>query len=336
MSRSSKTGLAAQPSSADPPSASKRHFDTFETKFFEQGDEGEGHSADVDKFDDLDDPHLAGRARSSRQFWLGLAVGSVCVALLAGIGLWLVGSRSSRRAVTAGDGMPASSPTEAAPIVAVKPKSDPVSAPVVAPTAAVNAESVPVAQPAAAPSAVEPSAEPSGAPAPQAVPGNQPLALVPQPAQAPASNPAPAVPSDPPQPVALAEAPLAAAASDTVPGDVASGLRAECDKAMASRRGKKILAACPAAFDADPDATDIAVALAKAEFDRGHSASALAWGKKAIAVDPNAADAYVFIGGAEQSAGHTKAAIEAYRRYLQLAPGGRYAGDLRVIVRSGQ
>ena len=45
-------------------------------------------------------------------------------------------------------------------------------------------------------------------------------------------------------------------------------------------------------------------------------------------------DAYVFVGGAEQSAGHRKAAKEAYKHYLQLAPGGRYAADLRAIVGS--
>jgi predicted TPR repeat methyltransferase len=59
---------------------------------------------------------------------------------------------------------------------------------------------------------------------------------------------------------------------------------------------------------------------------------ALAWGKKAIAADANAADAYVFIGGAEQTAGHGKAAKEAYQHYLQLAPKGRYAADIRAIV----
>jgi Tfp pilus assembly protein PilF len=111
-------------------------------------------------------------------------------------------------------------------------------------------------------------------------------------------------------------------------------VRGNCTKAIKEKRNKEILALCGEAFAADPSAADIAVALARTEFDRGRSAQALAWSKKAIAVDPNAADAYVFIGGAEQNVGHHKAAKEAYRRYLQLAPGGRYAADLRAIVGS--
>jgi Tfp pilus assembly protein PilF len=93
-----------------------------------------------------------------------------------------------------------------------------------------------------------------------------------------------------------------------------------------------LLSVCSDAFAADPSAADVAVILAKAEFDRGRAAEAMAWSQKALAADPNAADAYVFIGGVEQSAGHKKAAKEAYKRYLQLAPGGRYAGDLRAII----
>ena len=89
-----------------------------------------------------------------------------------------------------------------------------------------------------------------------------------------------------------------------------------------------------AAFTADPGVAEIAVVLAKIEFDRGRSAQALAWSKKAIAADPDAADAYVFLGGAEQNAGHGKAAKLAYQHYLHLAPAGRYAADLRAIVNS--
>lgn len=49
--------------------------------------------------------------------------------------------------------------------------------------------------------------------------------------------------------------------------------------------------------------------------------------------DPNAPDACVFIGGAEQNAGHGKAPREAYERYLQRAPSGRYTADLRLVGR---
>jgi tetratricopeptide (TPR) repeat protein len=116
-------------------------------------------------------------------------------------------------------------------------------------------------------------------------------------------------------------------------GDAAAA-RARCKQAVGGRRQKELLSVCSDAFAADPTAADVAVILAKAEFDKGHAAQAMAWSQKALAADPNAADAYVFIGGVEQSAGRKKAAKEAYKRYLQLAPGGRYAGDLRAIVGS--
>jgi tetratricopeptide (TPR) repeat protein len=103
---------------------------------------------------------------------------------------------------------------------------------------------------------------------------------------------------------------------------------------MSSKRSREILDLCPVAFTSSPGGAEIAVALAKVEFDRGRSAQAYAWGKKAIAANPDLADAYVFIGGAEQSSGHGKAAKEAYEHYLRLAPSGRYAADLRAIVNS--
>ncbi len=74
--------------------------------------------------------------------------------------------------------------------------------------------------------------------------------------------------------------------------------------------------------------------LAKTEFDRGRSSQAVTWARKAVAIDPDASDAYVFIGNAEQNAGHSQAAKAAYQRYLQLAPKGRYAADLRAVLKS--
>jgi Tfp pilus assembly protein PilF len=129
-----------------------------------------------------------------------------------------------------------------------------------------------------------------------------------------------------------AEAKPLLADTKTAPAADVPDAQTRCAKALQSKRTKDVLAACPDALAADPSAADVAVALAKIEFDRGHAAQASMWSKKALAADPNAADAYVFLGGAEQTAGHGKAAKEAYKHYLQLAPTGRYAGDLRAIV----
>jgi tetratricopeptide (TPR) repeat protein len=110
-------------------------------------------------------------------------------------------------------------------------------------------------------------------------------------------------------------------------------LEQECRKAFGQRRYKEVLESCARAFDAKPDAADIAVLLAEVEFDRGRSSASLGWARKAVAVNPRLADAYVYIGSAEQQSGHGQAARIAYQKYLELAPTGRYATDLRAVLR---
>jgi tetratricopeptide (TPR) repeat protein len=95
-----------------------------------------------------------------------------------------------------------------------------------------------------------------------------------------------------------------------------------------------VLVSCGRAFANDPRSAEIAVMLAKTEFDRGRFRQALDWAKKTVALDENQADAYVFLGGAEQASGHEAAAKTAYQRYLQLSPKGRYAADLRAVLGS--
>jgi Flp pilus assembly protein TadD len=111
-------------------------------------------------------------------------------------------------------------------------------------------------------------------------------------------------------------------------------MAANCKKAFAEQRRQEVLARCALAFSANPADPELAMLLAKTELDRGHARQALDWAKRALAIDERQADAYVFVGGAEQAAGHQAAARSAYRRYLELAPKGRYASDLRAIVGS--
>jgi predicted TPR repeat methyltransferase len=51
-----------------------------------------------------------------------------------------------------------------------------------------------------------------------------------------------------------------------------------------------------------------------------------------LAVDPRRFDAYVFLGTAEQEAGKTDEARAAYKKYLDLAPDGPFARELRAIL----
>jgi hypothetical protein len=291
----------SDPSPQDPDGSSqggpKRHFDTFETDFFQQGDEASaGVAVEGERFDDLDEATRSKRLAPSRQFMMSVVVGSACLAIIGCVALWRSGRGNASSAVAT----PASAPAAPAEPARAKP------APVVA-----AAQAEPALAPAtapAAPTAVEAPALPVLAPAQLAAAPAQPSAAAAEKAAPAANLPTQAMPDD--------------------------DLKSRCQKAMRGKRSKEILAACADAFAADPSAATIAVELAKIEFDRGRNAQAFAWGKKAVAADPSIADAYVFIGGAEQNAGHGKAAREAYKRYLQLAPSGRYAADLRAIVGS--
>jgi Tfp pilus assembly protein PilF len=97
---------------------------------------------------------------------------------------------------------------------------------------------------------------------------------------------------------------------------------------------REAFTACTAAATANPRSAEALTLLAHTELNRGHLSRAAELASKALLVDPNVADAYVIIGGVHQDSGQNAEAKAAYRRYLQLAPHGRYADDLRSIVNS--
>ncbi len=109
---------------------------------------------------------------------------------------------------------------------------------------------------------------------------------------------------------------------------------AKCRAAHGKAKYQAVLSTCGPVAAADPNSAEVALMLAHAEFERGRAVQALDWAKKVVVLDPAQADAYVYMGGAEQVAGRLKAARDAYRKYLELAPEGRYADDLRVILKS--
>ncbi len=147
------------------------------------------------------------------------------------------------------------------------------------------------------------------------------------------SVPAAAASDSPELPLPSLPSPPQAAAGAPSPQAQGQALAA-CRSAFARHRGKDVLAECGRAFAEDPNAAEVAVMLAKTELDRGRFRPALEWARKALAIDDQQADAYVFVGGAEQAFGHRAAAKSAYQRYLELAPKGRYAADLRAVLRS--
>ncbi len=155
------------------------------------------------------------------------------------------------------------------------------------------------------------------------------------------ANPAGSAQRQPPTqpPVVSGEAPSRAADSGhgRPPTPVAAkpeSPRDRCLKADAGGRGKPmvVLAACRPAAEAEPEAADIMLILARAELDRGRAIEARSWAKKALVVNPDLADAYLLLGGAEQEAENSAEAKAAYKKYLELAPTGRHARDLRAIL----
>jgi hypothetical protein len=277
-----------EPAAADNP---KQHFDTFETHFFQQGDEV-GQAPGQDLFEEIDRSARATRPWLSRPSLIGIATLSSALAFLACVAL----GKSNAPAALA--------TTPVAHVAKAAPAPVPVAPAVAGPTAPAAAEPVAAIPAPAAPAAPEPAAAPEATAAAGA-----------------AEQPTPAK-GELAEPQSGAQPALANDTSD------------RCKQAIQQKRGKQILAMCPAAFAEDTTDATIAVALAKVEFDRSHFTQAHTWARKAIAINPASAEAYVFAGGAEQSQGHGKAAKESYLNYLRLAPSGRYAAELRTIVNS--
>jgi hypothetical protein len=217
---------------------------------------------------------------------------------------------------------PAPAPTiAAAPVV----PEAPVAA--LAPTAATPTPTTPaelVAQPEA----------PAPAPTVAAAPAEQPAA---QPDKATAPTPIVAAPA--PEPQAAAEpAPKPAEAAPAEP--VAEPVVAEtrnvqaCRDAIKKRDAKVVSASCESALTADASLAKPLLGFAKAQFEKGKSAQAAVWARKIIQVNGSLADAYLIMGAAEQEARHAAAAKTAYQRYLELAPRGPYADDVRSSLKS--
>jgi CheY-like chemotaxis protein len=120
---------------------------------------------------------------------------------------------------------------------------------------------------------------------------------------------------------------------------VARGLPAEfptllgaCKQAFTEKRARDAEIACTAAKDANPESAEANSLQGHALFGRKKRREALQAAERAVELDPRQADAYVIIGGVKQATGDKTAAKTAYKKYLELAPNGQYAADLRAIV----
>lgn len=164
--------------------------------------------------------------------------------------------------------------------------------------------------------------------------------------KAPAENREPAAPA----PVAAARPAThpfenaAAPAAKTIPDPAAQTKAAPsatfahqlatCRSQFLRDRLRDAATTCAAALEANPDSADALTMMAHVELNRGHLGRANELAQRSIGIDPDQADAYVIIGGVHQDSGRNAQAKVAYRRYLQLAPHGRYASEVRSIVGS--
>jgi DNA-binding response OmpR family regulator len=105
-----------------------------------------------------------------------------------------------------------------------------------------------------------------------------------------------------------------------------------CRQAFTEKRARDAEIACTAAKDANPESAEANSLQGHALFGRKKRKEALQAAERAVELDPKQADAYVIIGGVKQATGDKAAAKAAYKKYLELAPNGQYAADLRAIV----
>jgi hypothetical protein len=194
------------------------------------------------------------------------------------------------------------------------------------------ASSVPVpAEPPAPP--VIPTAEPP------ALPARATGELAPPPTTVPAVQPAlaanaaaepPLRPGLPANPVA-GQAVKPAALAATPPAEPAQPMEA-CRTALKRERAREALSACRVAADRAPSSADALVLLAHADLLAGREGETLRLAQRASEIDPGCADAYLLIGNVQQSVGNKPHARRAYEAYLQLAPHGDHAAEVRAVL----
>ncbi|HEY4395761.1 MAG TPA: DUF4388 domain-containing protein [Polyangia bacterium] len=195
------------------------------------------------------------------------------------------------------------------------------------PPAAEAKPNPPVTAPEKPPEPPSAPAEPvvAKSPTPVAEKAAAPVEVAAAPKQAPGPEQASPDKADAPAPLAPAVTPSLA--------DFPKQL-ADCRSQFLRNRIRDAATTCAAAVAANPRSADALTMLAHVELNKGRLEHANELAQQSIALDPNQADAYVIIGGVHQDSGRNGQAKIAYRRYLELAPHGRYADELRSIVGS--
>ena len=314
--------------------------------------------ADISERDALDELGVPSSRRGARLLAAALAVGAVAAVLVHRLRTAaFIAKPAAVFAPAAGRSGPAAPPDEQ-PAASAGIAPAPVAPAPAAPAPVAMAEAPGRTAPSGAPVPAAPAPAPgaaaaddqrraareptAGAPAPVGVladPASAPNALAaavppsaPEPQPRPDPDPRPVADKAPTDPIAAAPVP-APRGSPPSPADFAHQL-ADCRSQFLRNRIRDAATSCAAAAASNPGSADALTMLAHVELNRGRLKRANDLAEKSISLDPNQADAYVIIGGVHQDSGRSEEAKTAYQRYLQLAPHGRYADELRSIVGS--
>ncbi len=238
--------------------------------------------------------------------------------------------------------------------------SEPTETPAQAPVAAAPAAAIPT--PPSVPSSSPPAPSPSPSDPQQAVPGA--ASSAPAPAAAASPTEAPAAPAASPTPTAaeaaptvatapakepsaqatpeVAVAPAAPAAAPTAgPSDPAADAAAQARFAAAISKGKQALTrgqfsktrqAIREASHIKSQSAEVLALQADLALDEGDADSALRLARKALHIDANYADAHLSLAMAAQAQADTGTARSHFKKYLELAPSGERAKDVKAIL----
>ena len=117
----------------------------------------------------------------------------------------------------------------------------------------------------------------------------------------------------------------------------AAGYTANLKRGQKLYRAGKLKAAAQSlekALEANPRGAAALVALANVYFEMDRNKQAVDMAKRALAINPRNARAHLTLGTIYQTMGKNGLAKKSYQQYLKLEPKGRFAQDVRSILKS--
>jgi CheY-like chemotaxis protein len=136
-------------------------------------------------------------------------------------------------------------------------------------------------------------------------------------------------------PVEAAKPPVEKAAANPPPPPVADdydSLLKQAKRAYRAGNSGKARGLAEQALAKNPVGVGAMVMIGNCRLDDGATGEAMTWADKALAADARSPDAWLLRGVVMQQKEKMRDARAAYEKYLQLAPRGEYAGEVRTIL----